>query len=120
APKPDDLAGYRDAAWLLKRQTITVLPSIPSLKALRAHPGKAGAAKPLIGFADPVFNPDAPSGEIRKAAQAASRKVSTRGFADFWQGAGVDRAALARALPQLPDTADELKSVARSVGASAG
>ncbi len=120
AAKPDELAAYRDAAWLLKRQTITVLPSIPSLKALRAHPGSTIAAKFLIGFADPVFNPDAPSGETRKTAQAATRKLATRSFADFWQGAGVDRAVLARALPQLPDTATELQAVARSVGASAG
>ena len=118
--KPNDLAGYRDAAWLLKRQTVTVLPSIPSLKALRAHTGNTKAAKPLIGFADPVFNPDAAAGEIRKVGQGAARKLATRGFADFWQGAGVDRAVLARALPQLPDTATELRTVARSVGASAG
>jgi CHAT domain-containing protein len=117
---PDDLANYRDAAWLLKRQTITVLPSIPSLKALRAHAGGTKAAKPLIGFADPVFNPDAPAGAIRKVSRTTARSVSTRGFADFWTGAGVDRAALARALPQLPDTADEVKAVARSVGAPDG
>src|SRR5262249_59016366 len=33
---PDKLEGYRDAAWLLKRQAVSVLPSVSSLKTLRA------------------------------------------------------------------------------------
>ena len=37
----------------------------------------------------------------------------------FWRGAGVDRDRLAAALPQLPDTADELNAVARDLGAAA-
>jgi hypothetical protein len=38
-----------------------------------------------------------------------------RSLAIFWRGAGIDRAHLALALPQLPDTADELIAVARDV-----
>lgn len=38
---------------------------------------------------------------------------------DFWQGAAVDRARLAQALPQLPDTADELNAVAKDLGVAA-
>ena len=33
---PEKFDGYRDAAWLLKRQAVSVLPSVSSLKALRA------------------------------------------------------------------------------------
>jgi hypothetical protein len=29
---PGDLAAYRDAAWLLKRHSVSVLPSVASLK----------------------------------------------------------------------------------------
>ena len=32
---PEKLEGYREAAWLLKRQAVSVLPSVASLKALR-------------------------------------------------------------------------------------
>ncbi len=32
---PRDLAAYRDAAWLLRRHAVSVLPSVASLKALR-------------------------------------------------------------------------------------
>src|SRR3569833_1471298 len=31
----DNLARYRDAAWLIKRQAVSVLPSVASLSALR-------------------------------------------------------------------------------------
>ena len=32
---PEKLEGYRDAAWLLKRHAVSVLPSVASLKTLR-------------------------------------------------------------------------------------
>jgi CHAT domain-containing protein len=46
-----------------------------------------------------------------------SRSLATRSYTDFWQGAGVDRRQLGQSLPQLPDAADELKAVARNLGA---
>jgi hypothetical protein len=46
---------YRDAAWLIKRQAITILPSVPSLKALRFSARRDASAKPLIGFGDPLL-----------------------------------------------------------------
>jgi len=48
------------------------------------------------------------------------RAAVTRGYGDFWQGASIDWAKLARHLPPLPDTADELKAVAEKLGAAAG
>jgi CHAT domain-containing protein len=114
----EDLAGYRDAAWLLKRHAISVLPSVASLKVLRAFAQKGLATKPMIGFGDPVFDPaelKAPGGK-RAAARTAPQ---TRAYTDFWQGAGVDRSALSQALSRLADTADELKAVAQKLGAPA-
>ena len=49
--------------------------------------------------------------------KTVARSLATRSFTDFWQGAGVDRSRLGQALPQLPDTADELKAVALELGA---
>jgi CHAT domain-containing protein/tetratricopeptide (TPR) repeat protein len=120
-PTPDNLAAYRDAAWLIKRQAVTVLPSVSSLKALRGFTHKDAATKPMIGFGDPVFNPNAAPAPAapRAAGKVAGRGVITRSYTDFWQGAGVDRDKLALALPQLPDTADELRAVAQQVGAAA-
>ena len=54
-PQLKDIASYRDAAWLIKRQAVTVLPSVTSLKSIRAFVRNGQAAKPMVGFGDPVF-----------------------------------------------------------------
>ncbi|WFU72179.1 CHAT domain-containing protein [Bradyrhizobium sp. CB2312] len=117
---PDTLEGYRSAAWLLRRQAVSVLPSVISLKSLRAVARRDQGVKPMTGFGDPVFNPALEGPADRRAAsgKVAARNIATIAYTDFWRGAGVDRAQLAKALPQLPDTADELNAVAKDVGAT--
>ncbi|MBR1193450.1 tetratricopeptide repeat protein [Bradyrhizobium sp. AUGA SZCCT0160] len=121
---PEKLDGYRDAAWLLKRHAVSVLPSVASLKTLRAIARRDQTTKPMTGFGDPLFNPlQDSSGDKRGAAKPAAIKSAARGvtnvaYTDFWQGAGVDRARLSRVLSQLPDTADELNAVAKDLGVS--
>jgi CHAT domain-containing protein len=112
-----DLATYRDAAWLLKRHAISVLPSVTSLNALRVFAHKDLGSKPMVGFGDPIFGPEAAPEASQRTAQA--RALVTRSYTDYWQGAGIDRSKLAQALPRLPDTADELKAVAQKLGAPA-
>jgi CHAT domain-containing protein len=112
---PDKIDGYRDAAWLLKRQAVSVLPSVSSLKTLRAVARNDQAIKPMTGFGDPLFNPSAGGSEKR----TASRSLANAAYTDFWQGVGVDRTMLANALPQLPDTAEELKAVAKDLSVAA-
>ena len=121
---PDKFEGYRDAPWLLKRQAVSVLPSVASLKTLRVFARKEQGTKPMTGFGDPLFNPSQEAvGDKRSATKLAvkqaARGVTNAAYTDFWQGAGVDRARLAQALPQLPDTADELNAVAKDLGVSA-
>ena len=111
---PEKLEGYREAAWLLKRQAISVLPSVASLKALRGFARRDQAVKPMTGFGDPLFNPAEGGGDKR----TASRSLTSVAYTDFWRGAGVDRKMLAAALSQLPDTADELNAVAKDLGVS--
>ena len=110
---PAVAARYRDAAWLIKRQVVSVLPSVASLKALRAFARNDTRPKAMIGFGDPVFGPEPAAQEV-----AERRKVVTRSYADYWQGAAVDRTKLSQALPRLPDTADELKAVAQTLGSA--
>jgi CHAT domain-containing protein/Tfp pilus assembly protein PilF len=122
---PEKIDGYRDAAWLLKRQAVSILPSVASLNALRSFARKGEVIKPMTGFGDPVFNPMLDGGAEQRAAigpgttKSAARGVMTAAYTDFWRGAGVDRARLAQALPQLPDTADELNAVASDLGVAA-
>jgi CHAT domain-containing protein/tetratricopeptide (TPR) repeat protein len=110
-----DMLAYRNAAWLIKRQAVTVLPSIASLKALRRSDQTAPARKPLIGFGNPVFRPD----QLERPLIAAdAQKFVTRAYTNFWRGIGVDRARLSDALPRLPETAIELATIAAKVGAT--
>jgi len=115
---PETFDGYRDAAWLIRRHAVSVLPSVASLKALRGVVQRDQAVKPMTGFGDPLFNPNE-GGADKRAAVTASRSLATIAYTDFWRGVGVDRGRLALALPQLPDTADELNAVARDLGAAA-
>jgi CHAT domain-containing protein/tetratricopeptide (TPR) repeat protein len=108
-----DLAAYRDAAWLLRRHAVSVLPSVASLKALRVFGHKNEAKSPLIGFGDPVFN----AGEENRPGAEQGSMVATRSYTEFWKGVDIDRSMLSKALPRLPETAAELRMVARNLGA---
>jgi CHAT domain-containing protein/Tfp pilus assembly protein PilF len=116
---PETYEGYRDAAWLLKRQAVSVLPSAASLKALRVFARKEQSTKPMTGFGDPIFNPAVKPGDGNRATRTAARSLATGAYTDFWQGAGVDRARLSDALAQLPDTADELNAIGKNLGVAA-
>jgi CHAT domain-containing protein/Tfp pilus assembly protein PilF len=109
---------YGGAAWLLKRQAVSVLPSVVSLKVLRGLADKTRAGKPMVGFGDPVFKADQSEEPVAKQAPPAGRRLQTRAYTDVWKGAGVDRAKLSESLPALPDTADELNTIASKLGAS--
>jgi CHAT domain-containing protein len=65
-----------------------------------------------------VFDPAERTKALAERRAARTRVAVTRGDGDFWQGAGIDRAKLARSLPSLLDTADELKAVAAKLGAA--
>jgi CHAT domain-containing protein len=110
---PKRLTEYRDAAWLVKRHSLTVLPSVASLRALRSLPRAGGTIKPMIGFGDPVFSPNPSAagkgGDVTRALVPA--------YTTYWRGADLNRAALGNALRPLPDTAIELKAVAERLGA---
>src|SRR5207244_5038607 len=51
--------------------------------------------------------------------RVARNRTATRAYTDYWMGAGIDRAKLAETLPALPDSADELRTIARNLGVPA-
>jgi CHAT domain-containing protein len=97
--------------WLIRKYAVTVLPSIASLKVLRGQQFTVAAPKPMIGFGDPVFD--------RTVQIVVRPKVSAlnRSLTSFYRGVIADTTALGKALPPLPETADELREVARQLGA---
>jgi CHAT domain-containing protein len=100
-----------DVDWLVRAYAVTVLPSIASLKVLRGKSSMAEAEKPLIGFADPVFDPQ----HFQQNTRVAADVTATRGV----HGTIADIGELAGALEPLPATAGELRDVAASVKADA-
>jgi len=100
---PKTPADHRDIAWLARDYAITVLPAVASLRALR-QPVKAPAAPaPFLGVGNPVLD---------------GKPGSERGvkLASLFRGALANVDDL-RHLEALPETADELRAVAKTLGA---
>ena len=109
---PRDLAAYRDAPWLLKRHAVSVLPSVASLKALRVFAHKEQGAT----TADRLRRPGLQRRGGETAGDARRSASPTRSYTEFWKGVDIDRSML-RGLPRLPETAAELRAVAKNLGA---
>ncbi len=114
-------AEYKAVPWLARSHAVTQLPSAAALTALRRL-GKGNAARqPLIGFGDPLFSLEqaAEAGESITRI-ASSDPVQVRGAKlkrrNLPQTSTVDSAQLSL-LPRLPDTAEELRSVAAAMQA---
>jgi CHAT domain-containing protein/Tfp pilus assembly protein PilF len=99
----------KDTDWLIKSYAVTVIPSIYSLKTMRAQGGISSAPKPMIAFADPVFSKAA-----RKETQ--TQQVALRSLPSLYQGSQIDIKALGEMLPPLPGTRKEVQSIAKELG----
>jgi CHAT domain-containing protein len=108
---------------------ITVLPSVASLAGLRRAATSSQAKEPFIGFGDPLLEggaacgtiavPEYCPGEEMTAASApshGSRAWIAAAVGQLFRG-GIADVSQTRQLCPLPDTAHELKCVARSLGA---
>jgi hypothetical protein len=85
---------------------MTVLPSVSSLRALRRFAKVARARRPFMGFGDPVL--EGMPGD-RRGIEIAS----------VFRGALADVDTVRR-LPPLPETADELRAIAKVLNAGDG
>jgi CHAT domain-containing protein/tetratricopeptide (TPR) repeat protein len=124
--KPDEALprseAYKKAAWLVQQQAITMLPSVGSLKSLRAARANAAGAR-FIGFGNPLL--DGENGTDKRAwSKQSCRKPQTRektqvaGRAEFGSVFRNGQLSLEdlRHQPPLPETAIELCSVAEALG----
>jgi CHAT domain-containing protein len=114
----DLFSSYRKVPWLARTHAVTMVPSVAALKTLRALPAGSATREPMIGFGDPLFSKEQ-ADEAEKQSQTAVVEVATRGMPLKRPAAlveGVNSADLAM-LPRLPDTADELKSIALALQA---
>lgn len=138
---PVNAEAYRKAKWLGVRQPISMLPSIGSLYALRKFGRSSFAEKPFIGFGNPLLDGEGGNERSPQSTPAALATVSAEAkLAREKQSCGNARAPQVAALRRvrhavtplaqsgladladlrrqspLPETADELCSVAKSLG----
>lgn len=103
----------RAAPWLIKSHALSVLPSVQSLSALRKLAGGSAAPKPFFGVGDPVLEGPNPS---RQEVQRTANRGAARPAA-FYRNGLADVRAVRELLP-LPETADELRAIAKVLGAA--
>jgi CHAT domain-containing protein len=105
-------ASYRNIAWLARTHSIAVVPSGASLWTLRNQAASSPKRGRFIGFGDPLFNRDQPPNQAPAdpAGSATTRSIPLDLRASP-RTRSVDSASIA-SLPRLPDTAEELKTIA--------
>ena len=123
--KPEDgalFSNHRDVAWLIRSYSVTMLPSVASLRTLRMLPEGKKGRKAFAGFGDPIFNASqtgASAGAV-ESKPATGQAVATRGIPVHLRAApktaGMDDAGIGD-LPRLSDTAEEIRSMAVALNA---
>jgi CHAT domain-containing protein len=106
---PADPGDYRQAAWLVRDMAFSMLPSVVALEQFRELVGSSQARQPFIGFGDPVFAAAAPT-------DATTLRGAPGGIDRVVQECEIDARAIGQ-LVQLPETATELRTLARILGA---
>lgn len=123
--KADDdplFVSYRNVPWLARTHAVTLVPSASALQTLRKLPPGKATRQDLIAFGDPYFSKEQADDAAKagKPVQVADASNVTRGVPlkrrNSPQLEGVDSAQLGQ-LPRLPDTSDELTSIALALQA---
>jgi CHAT domain-containing protein len=116
-------ADYRNVQWLVNRYASSVLPSVSSIQAFRQFAKRERAQEPFAGFGDPVIGKDSsPTRRVRAKLDVAGvfRSVApgnANGTAGP-RGAEIADVEFLRLQPRLSETADELRSMAKTLKAS--
>jgi CHAT domain-containing protein len=115
---------YQKVPWLIKSYAVTVFPSVSTLMTLRTMTEGDRAHLPFVGFGDPYFS------EQQAIAAAKSikepQKTSYKQTGDYGlRGLSIQRiktdhldSAQLEILPRLPETAEEIQSMALAMNAN--
>lgn len=108
-------AGYRDVPFLVRDTAVTHIPSVAALMSLRGTPNASANRKPFIGFGDPWFNED----QAQEARQQAAIQLASAGNVQLRAAPSTAKMESAdiTVLPRLPDTAIEVREIAKVLGA---
>lgn len=116
---------YRDAQWLARHFAVSVVPSLSTLTILRGDLPDRQSTEPFLGVGDPLLD-DHPAKTRGAQGSAAGQSFSVRAVPSTKQTQAVDvspeslrklRLERIRQQPSLTDTADELRRIAKLLGA---
>jgi CHAT domain-containing protein/tetratricopeptide (TPR) repeat protein len=125
--KGELFSNYRDAPWLIKNFSVTTVPSLSSFVSLRTLPRGAQTRKAFAGFGDPYFNKIQMSKALSENKRLAAEryngdyKLHVRGIRLTKDGNLDSNNILScdiESLSRLPDTAQEIQSIAAVLGAT--
>jgi len=99
--------------WLGRRHAFSTLPSVASLRALRGIAAQRSTELSFAGFGDPVL------ADIAGTTKGVAMRSLYRSAPDAGAGSRLVDPAILREVPSLPDTAVELRAIARLLDAPA-
>ena len=111
-PAAGETHNYRAAAWLARRFATSMVPSPRAFMTLRERPSGTSASLPFLGIGNPAFE-----GVRERAGKAGSAPTALERLAHQCRDAGPLPAELLKSLPPLPDTAAEVETIAKLLGA---
>lgn len=122
-------ANYRNVPWLIRKVSITRQPSVSSFITLRSLPQGNPKRRAFVGFGDPFFNQQqlaraetekstqkTPVASLQKPLQVRGIRITDSGSLDSETITSSQLGMLNR----LPDTAEEIKSIASALKADPG
>jgi len=115
-------SNYRDVPWLIRRHAVTVLPSVGAIATLRSLPPGDPGRRPFVGFGDPLFSETQARRAGTAVPAAGAAALASRGVPIRLRNLSIDHQNQTPlgALPRLPDTADEIRSMAQAAKADLG
>lgn len=121
--RPPLFSSYRQVPWLVRRHAVTTLVSVSALVTQRRQPSGPPDRRPFVGFGDPYFSAEqAREAIMKRVAVAPAGEVATRAYPLAIRDVVVSPAAEVETsklgmLARLPDTADEIRSIAGALNA---
>jgi CHAT domain-containing protein len=120
-PSESRNTAYRKANWLAKKYAFTTIPSVSSLNTLR---GKANtvskAPEPFLGFGDPLLpisKDDPHKSDLSDLFTSSKDDPHKSDRSSSIRGAVADVEEVRKLFYRLPETAQELQTIARTLGA---
>lgn len=111
-------ADYRQVDWLAKRYAFSVLPSVSSIQAFRQFTKTNTAQEPFAGFGDPLIGETSGTRRGNRGKMNIAtlfRNAPVKNALNATQATEIADVDAIRNAPRLPETADELRAMAKAL-----